>query len=97
MTYGRRKGLISGGGMGVVMFIVFVIYCVIFWYGCKLVREEEDNYTAGTMLIVSLAKSLLGHRSSNKKFLFICKWNVVSNCRIELDLLYLNNSDSIAI
>ena len=53
MKFGRRKGLVSGGGMGIVMFIIFVIYCVIFWYGCKLVREDDD-YTAGTMLIVSI-------------------------------------------
>ena len=53
MKFGRRKGLVSGGGMGIVMFIIFVIYCVIFWYGCKLVRED-DAYTAGTMLIVSI-------------------------------------------
>ena len=52
MKFGRRKGLVSGGGMGVVMFIIFLVYCVIFWYGCKLVRED-DHYTAGKMLIVS--------------------------------------------
>ena len=50
---GIKKGLIAGGGMGVVFFIMFACYALAFWYGAKLVREEPENYTAGTMLIVS--------------------------------------------
>ncbi len=57
MALGRRKGMVNGGGMGMVMFIIFVVYCVIFWYGCKLVRDDwfkdDPVYTPGTMLIVS--------------------------------------------
>ena len=37
--------------MGVIYFIIFACYALAFWYGSKLVREEE-HYTAGVMLTV---------------------------------------------
>ena len=39
--------------MGLVFFIMFACYALAFWYGAKLVREEPENYTPGSMLIVS--------------------------------------------
>jgi len=50
--FGIRKGIISGAGMGFLFFIFFATYALAFWYGGKLVREEE-HYTPGRMLIVS--------------------------------------------
>uniref|UniRef100_X2B039 Bile salt export pump n=1 Tax=Capitella teleta TaxID=283909 RepID=X2B039_CAPTE len=50
---GVKKGAIGGGGMGVIFFIIFSCYALAFWYGSKLVREEEA-YTPGVMLIVRL-------------------------------------------
>ncbi|ELU01162.1 hypothetical protein CAPTEDRAFT_219712 [Capitella teleta] len=48
---GIKKGAIGGGGMGFIFFIIFSCYALTFWYGSKLVREEEA-YTPGIMLIV---------------------------------------------
>ncbi len=76
MHFGRRKGMVSGGGMGLVMFIIFVVYCVIFWYGCKLVREdfgkEDAVYTPGNMLIVSTTTCLRLKFNASKSAFVIC-------------------------
>jgi len=50
--YGIQKGIITGAGMGLLMLIIFGAYALAFWYGGKLVRE--DDYTAGRMLLVSI-------------------------------------------
>ena len=50
--FGVKKTTASGAGMGVIYFIMFACYALAFWYGSKLVREEEA-YTAGVMLTVS--------------------------------------------
>jgi len=50
---GIRKGIYSGVGMGFYFFVIFGSYALAFWYGGKLVREEE--YTPGQMLIVSIS------------------------------------------
>lgn len=52
--FGVKKTTASGGGMGVIYFIMFACYALAFWYGSKLVREEEA-YTAGVMLTVFMA------------------------------------------
>lgn len=49
--FGVKKTTASGGGMGMIYFIIFACYALAFWYGSKLVREEE-HYTAGVMLTV---------------------------------------------
>lgn len=49
-NFGIRKAMVSGLGMGMVFFIMFSVYALAFWYGTKLVREDE--YTAGKMIIV---------------------------------------------
>jgi len=53
----RRKGIIksmiTGGGIGVTYFVMFSSYCLAFWYGGKLIREEE--YSVGKMLVVSVS------------------------------------------
>jgi len=51
--FGIRKGMITGSGMAFLFFVMFATYALAFWYGGKLVREEE--YTPGRMLIVSAA------------------------------------------
>jgi len=59
-AYGIRKGLASGAGMGFFFFVIFGTYALAFWYGGKLVREED--YTPGRMLTVSISsfsKSLM--------------------------------------
>ena len=38
--------------MGLIFFIIFCCYALAFWYGSKLVRED-DAYTPGVMLIAS--------------------------------------------
>ena len=47
----------NGAGMGAVFLVIFAVYAMAFWYGSKLVRED-DNYTAGNMLIVSWTGTL---------------------------------------
>ena len=49
--FGIKKGLFAGTGMAFFFFVIFGSYALAFWYGGKLVRE--DDYTAGRMLIVS--------------------------------------------
>jgi len=51
--FGIRKGIYAGVGMGLVFFVIFASYSLAFWYGGKLVRE--DDYTAGQMLVVSIS------------------------------------------
>lgn len=51
-NFGIKKAIIAGAGMGAVFFFIFGVYALAFWYGSKLVREEEA-YTAGRMIIVS--------------------------------------------
>ena len=56
-TFGIRKGLANGLGIGFIYLVFFGAYALAFWYGSKLVRQDE--YTAGTMLIVSNFDPLL--------------------------------------
>jgi hypothetical protein len=49
---GIEKNMITGGGMGMTYFVIYCSYCLAFWYGGKLVREEEMN--VGSMLTVSI-------------------------------------------
>lgn len=48
--YGIKKGFVNGGSIGIVFLIMFSSYGLAFWYGSKLVREDE--YTPGKLLIV---------------------------------------------
>lgn len=48
--FGIRKGLVGGGGMGLVYVIVFGVYAAAFAYGSKLYFDGE--YTVGQVLIV---------------------------------------------
>ena len=50
-SFGIRKGIANGLGIGFIYIVFFGAYALAFWYGSKLVRE--DDYTAGKMLIVS--------------------------------------------
>ena len=49
---GIKKGGSSGLWYGVMMFSIYCVYGLSFWYGSKLVREDDD-YTPGIMLTVS--------------------------------------------
>ena len=46
-----KMGLMLGIGIGLMMLTLFSTYALAFWYGSKLVREDE-HYTAGNMLVV---------------------------------------------
>ena len=50
---GIRKGAAGGAGTGFIFCVKFLVFALAFWYGAKLVREEEA-YTVGVMLVVSL-------------------------------------------
>ena len=45
-------GMTAGVGMGMVLFIMFCSYALALWYGGRLVLEDSQNYTGGTVLIV---------------------------------------------
>ncbi|XP_065929444.1 ATP-dependent translocase ABCB1 isoform X3 [Magallana gigas] len=48
---GIKKGITVGFSMGIIYFIVFSVYGFGFWYGAKMVREDDD-YNPGNVLIV---------------------------------------------
>uniref|UniRef100_A0A8C3CP10 Bile salt export pump n=1 Tax=Cairina moschata TaxID=8855 RepID=A0A8C3CP10_CAIMO len=49
--WGIRKGVIMGLFTGYMWFVIFLCYALAFWYGSKLVLEE-DEYSPGTLLQV---------------------------------------------
>ncbi|XP_051479964.1 bile salt export pump isoform X4 [Apus apus] len=49
--WGIRKGIIMGLFTGYMWLIIFLSYALAFWYGSKLVLEEEE-YSPGTLLQV---------------------------------------------
>ncbi|NXM14868.1 ABCBB protein, partial [Ploceus nigricollis] len=49
--WGIRKGIIMGLFSGYMWLIIFLSYALAFWYGSKLVLEEEE-YSPGTLLQV---------------------------------------------
>lgn len=49
--WGIRKGIIMGAFTGYMWLIIFLCYALAFWYGSKLVLEEEE-YSPGTLLQV---------------------------------------------
>ena len=51
---GIRKGFITGAGIGVMYFTIFGAYALAFWYGGKLIIEENPPYDVGVLLTVSL-------------------------------------------
>ncbi|XP_042306075.1 bile salt export pump-like isoform X5 [Sceloporus undulatus] len=50
-NWGIRKGIIMGFFTGYIWCIIFLCYGLAFWYGSKLVLEEEE-YSPGTLLQV---------------------------------------------
>jgi ABC-type multidrug transport system fused ATPase/permease subunit len=64
---GIIKSMITGGGIGMTYFVLFSSYCLAFWYGGKLVGNEE--YQVGDMLIiffcVIFGSMALGNASPN--------------------------------
>ena len=51
-AFGIKKGFTNGASMGFIWFVIFGCYALGFWYGGKLVREDDD-YSVATMIIVS--------------------------------------------
>ncbi|KAM8806860.1 LOW QUALITY PROTEIN: bile salt export pump [Eudromia elegans] len=49
--WGIRKGIIMGLFTGYMWLVIFLCYALAFWYGSKLVLEEEE-YSPGTLLQV---------------------------------------------
>ncbi|NXE46511.1 ABCBB protein, partial [Casuarius casuarius] len=49
--WGIRKGIIMGLFTGYMWLVIFLCYALAFWYGSKLVLEE-DEYSPGTLLQV---------------------------------------------
>ncbi|KGL73136.1 Bile salt export pump [Tinamus guttatus] len=49
--WGIRKGIIMGIFSGYMWLVIFLCYALAFWYGSKLVLEEEE-YSPGTLLQV---------------------------------------------
>ena len=81
---GVRRALISGGGMGLVFFIMFACYALAFWYGAKLIKDEPENYTPGRMMIVSILKGFYMRNKYNIGAI-VCDSNGVAfeyECRI---------------
>uniref|UniRef100_A0A182FDS3 ABC-type xenobiotic transporter n=1 Tax=Anopheles albimanus TaxID=7167 RepID=A0A182FDS3_ANOAL len=53
---GRRKGLFSGIGGGIMWFIIYCCYALAFWYGISLILEDRGkdvkDYTPAVLIIV---------------------------------------------
>lgn len=53
---GRRKGLYSGIGAGVMWFIIYISYAIAMWYGVQLIIDDRGkeirNYTPAVLIIV---------------------------------------------
>ena len=57
-NFGVKKSMIGGLGTGIIYGVLFCTYGLAFWYGSRLVRESleenNDDYTAGTMITVNM-------------------------------------------
>lgn len=53
---GRKKGLFSGIGGGIMWFIIYCCYALAFWYGISLILEDRGkdvkDYTPAVLIIV---------------------------------------------
>ncbi|KFB50603.1 AGAP005639-PA-like protein [Anopheles sinensis] len=53
---GRRKGLFSGIGGGIMWFIIYCCYALAFWYGISLILDDRGkdvkDYTPAVLIIV---------------------------------------------
>jgi ABC-type bacteriocin/lantibiotic exporter with double-glycine peptidase domain len=62
-TTGIKRGIFTGLGNGIMWFIIYCSYAVVFWYGVTLILESRENgdheYTPGILVIVSISFTLL--------------------------------------
>lgn len=79
---GIKKGITVGWSTGLVFLVVFCAYGLGFWYGAKLIREDDD-YRVSNVLIVSL--------------FFIAVHKLYRNFTLILNLIYLHCSSKINI
>lgn len=53
---GKKKGVYSGFGGGLMWFIIYCCYALAFWYGISLILEDRDkidkDYTPAVLIIV---------------------------------------------
>ncbi|XP_077607205.1 bile salt export pump isoform X1 [Crocuta crocuta] len=52
--WGIRKGIVMGFFTGFMWCLIFLCYALAFWYGSKLVLDDEE-YTAGTLVQIFLS------------------------------------------
>uniref|UniRef100_A0A667GK14 Bile salt export pump n=1 Tax=Lynx canadensis TaxID=61383 RepID=A0A667GK14_LYNCA len=52
--WGIRKGIVMGFFTGFMWCLIFFCYALAFWYGSKLVLDDEE-YTAGTLIQIFLS------------------------------------------
>lgn len=54
---GAKKGFFNGLGLGITMFLIFCAYSLCFWFGAKLIRDDE----IGTKnLFIAFFSTLMG-------------------------------------
>ncbi|XP_069716416.1 ATP-binding cassette sub-family B member 5 [Phaenicophaeus curvirostris] len=51
-SVGMKKCIITDTCLGISQFLIFGSYALAFWYGTKLIAEQEENYDIGSVLIV---------------------------------------------
>lgn len=53
---GKKKGVYSGIGGGLMWFIIYCVYALAFWYGINLILDDRDkidkDYTPAVLIIV---------------------------------------------
>ncbi|KAK3108334.1 hypothetical protein FSP39_005774 [Pinctada imbricata] len=51
-AFGIKKGLTNGWTVGLIWLIMFAAYGLGFWYGAKLTRDDPNDNTIGSVIIV---------------------------------------------
>ncbi|XP_039267518.2 ATP-dependent translocase ABCB1-like [Styela clava] len=69
---GLKKGVISGTSLGFLYLTMFGMYALTFWYGVRLVIDENDPLSPGDMMVVFfnilIAAFGLGTSGSNMEY-----------------------------
>lgn len=71
---GKRKGIFSGIGEGILRFFFYVCNAIAFWYGVSLILDdrdkppEEKEYTPAVLMIVSRNPIFSSSQISNPNY-----------------------------
>ncbi|XP_062617340.1 ATP-dependent translocase ABCB1-like isoform X1 [Saccostrea cucullata] len=73
---GVKKGITVGWSMGLVYLVVFCAYGLGFWYGAKLIREDDDYKVSNVLIVffsVLIGAFSLGHAAPSMQSLSVAR------------------------